>query len=115
MAPILIAKGATDLLLLPQMANRRGLIAGATGTLRESANQADKIRKVLYDAGRWYRQNLPRAHKHIRRPVSHIDLPLAQIRWALFILISLIFSKFFYLESNSRYAACRGTGTQARG
>jgi uncharacterized protein len=32
MAPILIAKGATDLLLLPQMANRRGLIAGATGT-----------------------------------------------------------------------------------
>ena len=74
MAPILIAKGATDLLLLPQMANRRGLIAGATGTLRESANQADKIRKVLYDAGRWYRQNLPRAHKHIRRPVSHIEV-----------------------------------------
>ena len=70
---------------------------------------------VLYNAGRWYRQNLPRAHKHIRRPVSHIDLPLAQIRWALFILISLIFSKFFYLESNSRYAACQGTGTQARG
>ena len=32
MAPILIAKGATDLLLLPQMANRHGLIAGATGT-----------------------------------------------------------------------------------
>jgi DNA helicase HerA-like ATPase len=30
--PILIAKGATDLLLLPQMANRHGLIAGATGT-----------------------------------------------------------------------------------
>ena len=32
MAPVLIAKGATDLLLLPQMANRHGLIAGATGT-----------------------------------------------------------------------------------
>ena len=53
---------------------------------------------VLYNAGRWYRQNLPRAHKHIRRPVSHTDLPPAQIRWALFILISLIFSKFFYLQ-----------------
>jgi DNA helicase HerA-like ATPase len=32
MGPILIAKGATDLSLLPQMANRHGLIAGATGT-----------------------------------------------------------------------------------
>jgi DNA helicase HerA-like ATPase len=30
--PILIAKGATDCLLLPAMANRHGLIAGATGT-----------------------------------------------------------------------------------
>jgi DNA helicase HerA-like ATPase len=32
MLPILIAKGTTDLLLLPEMANRHGLIAGATGT-----------------------------------------------------------------------------------
>ncbi len=31
-APILIAKGEVDLYLLPQMANRHGLIAGATGT-----------------------------------------------------------------------------------
>ncbi len=30
--PILVAKGETDLFLLPQMANRHGLIAGATGT-----------------------------------------------------------------------------------
>ncbi len=30
--PILIAKGDIDLFLLPQMANRHGLIAGATGT-----------------------------------------------------------------------------------
>src|SRR5688572_8247738 len=29
---ILIAKGAVDHILLPQMANRHGLIAGATGT-----------------------------------------------------------------------------------
>lgn len=30
--PILVAKGKHDLVLLPQMANRHGLIAGATGT-----------------------------------------------------------------------------------
>src|SRR6188472_107279 len=30
--PILVGKGNTDLFLLPQMANRHGLIAGATGT-----------------------------------------------------------------------------------
>jgi uncharacterized protein len=30
--PILVAKGGSDLFLLPQMANRHGLIAGATGT-----------------------------------------------------------------------------------
>jgi FSR family fosmidomycin resistance protein-like MFS transporter len=58
---------------------------------------------VLYNAGRWYRQNLLRAHKHIRRPVGDTGLPSAQIRWALFILISLIFSKFFYLESMRSY------------
>src|SRR5262245_18113302 len=30
--PILVAKGAQDSYLLPHMANRHGLIAGATGT-----------------------------------------------------------------------------------
>ena len=30
--PILVAKGDSDLFLLPRMANRHGLIAGATGT-----------------------------------------------------------------------------------
>src|SRR5476649_1023969 len=30
--PILIAKGHTELFLLPRMSNRHGLIAGATGT-----------------------------------------------------------------------------------
>src|SRR2546421_8748780 len=32
MPPILVAKAETELFLLPQMANRHGLIAGATGT-----------------------------------------------------------------------------------
>ena len=32
MLPILIAKGESELFLLPEMANRHGLIAGATGT-----------------------------------------------------------------------------------
>src|SRR5678816_2012654 len=31
-APILVARNKTDSFLLPQMANRHGLIAGATGT-----------------------------------------------------------------------------------
>lgn len=30
--PILVAKNETDIFLLPEMANRHGLIAGATGT-----------------------------------------------------------------------------------
>lgn len=30
--PILVARGAKDINLLPKMANRHGLIAGATGT-----------------------------------------------------------------------------------
>jgi FSR family fosmidomycin resistance protein-like MFS transporter len=58
---------------------------------------------VLYNAGRWYQQNLPRAHKHIRRPLTHTHLPPGQIRLALVVLISLIFSKFFYLESMRSY------------
>ena len=31
-APIFIARGAEDIFLYPKMANRHGLIAGATGT-----------------------------------------------------------------------------------
>ena len=58
---------------------------------------------VLYNAGRWYRRNLPRAHKHIKRHATHRPLPPAQIGWALVILMSLIFSKFFYLESMRSY------------
>jgi DNA helicase HerA-like ATPase len=30
--PLLVARAKTDLFLLPQMANRHGLVAGATGT-----------------------------------------------------------------------------------
>jgi MFS transporter, FSR family, fosmidomycin resistance protein len=58
---------------------------------------------VLYKAGRWYQQNLPRGHKQIKRMVSQTDLPPSKILWALFILICLIFSKFFYLESMRSY------------
>jgi hypothetical protein len=47
-SPILIAKGKNDILLLPKMANRHGLIAGATGTgktvtLRVLAEQFSRI------------------------------------------------------------------------
>jgi FSR family fosmidomycin resistance protein-like MFS transporter len=58
---------------------------------------------VLYNAGRWYRRNLPRAHKHTGRHAAHRHLPPAQIGWALFLLMSLVFSKFFYLESMRSY------------
>jgi FSR family fosmidomycin resistance protein-like MFS transporter len=58
---------------------------------------------VLYNAGRWYQQNLTRAHQHIRRPVTHTHLPPRQVGVALAVLISLIFSKFFYLESMRSY------------
>jgi MFS transporter, FSR family, fosmidomycin resistance protein len=58
---------------------------------------------VLYNAGRWYRRNLPRAHKHIRPPATYQQLPPAQLGWSLFILMSLVFSKFFYLESMRSY------------
>lgn len=47
-APLLIAKGETEVHLLPKMANRHGMIAGATGTgktvtLRVIAEQLSKI------------------------------------------------------------------------
>ncbi|MDP2806974.1 MAG: DUF853 family protein, partial [bacterium] len=38
--PILIAKGEKELYLLPQMANRHGLVAGATGTGKTVTLQA---------------------------------------------------------------------------
>src|SRR5512136_2824304 len=47
-SPLVIAKGKTDIFLLPKMANRHGLIAGATGTaktvtLRVLAEQFSQI------------------------------------------------------------------------
>src|SRR4051812_5758643 len=38
--PFLLAKGATDILFEPKMANRHGLIAGATGTGKTVTLQA---------------------------------------------------------------------------
>jgi DNA helicase HerA-like ATPase len=48
LSPLLIAKGKTDIFLLPKMANRHGLVAGATGTgktvtLRVLAEQFSQI------------------------------------------------------------------------
>jgi hypothetical protein len=48
LSPLLIARGKTDIFLLPKMANRHGLIAGATGTgktvtLRVLAEQFSQI------------------------------------------------------------------------
>jgi len=54
-SPLLIAKGKTDIFLLPKMANRHGLIAGATGTgktvtLRVLAEQFSKIGVPIFMA-----------------------------------------------------------------
>jgi hypothetical protein len=54
-SPLLIAKGKVDIFLLPKMANRHGLIAGATGTgktvtLRVLAEQFSKIGVPIFMA-----------------------------------------------------------------
>jgi DNA helicase HerA-like ATPase len=54
-SPLLIAKGKTDIFLLPKMANRHGLIAGATGTgktvtLRVLAEQFSQIGVPIFMA-----------------------------------------------------------------
>ena len=54
-SPFLIAKGKSDIFLLPKMANRHGLIAGATGTgktvtLRVLAEQFSKIGVPIFMA-----------------------------------------------------------------
>src|SRR5512147_1849167 len=54
-SPLLIAKGKGDIFLLPKMANRHGLIAGATGTgktvtLRVLAEQFSKIGVPIFMA-----------------------------------------------------------------
>jgi len=53
--PLIIAKGKTDISLLPKMANRHGLIAGATGTgktvtLRVLAEQLSRIGVPIFMA-----------------------------------------------------------------
>src|SRR5512142_1975911 len=53
--PLLIAKGKNDLAILPRMANRHGLIAGATGTgktvtLRVLAEQFSRIGVPIFMA-----------------------------------------------------------------
>ena len=54
-SPLLIAKGKGNIFLLPKMANRHGLIAGATGTgktvtLRVLAEQFSQIGVPIFKA-----------------------------------------------------------------
>src|SRR3954471_20881851 len=46
--PLLIAKGTRELSLLPQMANRHGMVAGATGTGKTTTLQslAEKFSRI---------------------------------------------------------------------
>jgi MFS transporter, FSR family, fosmidomycin resistance protein len=58
---------------------------------------------ILFNAGRWYQSNLLRLKTVSRRPADAVQLSHFTIVSALAILITLIFSKFFYLACISSY------------
>jgi FSR family fosmidomycin resistance protein-like MFS transporter len=58
---------------------------------------------VLFNAGRWYQQNLFRLKGVSRRASDGVHLSHLTIAGAMAILIALIFSKYFYLACISSY------------
>ncbi|MDR3451636.1 MAG: MFS transporter [Rhodoferax sp.] len=60
---------------------------------------------VLWKIGGWYRrQHLNSAGKHKKSGTAAVSsLPPRTVAWAIFILLVLIFSKYFYLTSISSY------------
>jgi FSR family fosmidomycin resistance protein-like MFS transporter len=58
---------------------------------------------ILFNAGRWYRNNLFRLKSVSRRRSDGVHLSRLTILGAMAILIALIFSKYFYLASISSY------------
>jgi MFS transporter, FSR family, fosmidomycin resistance protein len=60
---------------------------------------------VLFNVGHWYKQNLSRLKPagHSKGRESHPMVSRKGVVWALAILISLMFSKFFYLSSMTNY------------
>lgn len=61
---------------------------------------------VLWNVGTWYSDNsLVSVPAHGRSEGDHVVLSRAKIRFALVILMALLFSKYFYLASISSYYA----------
>ena len=58
---------------------------------------------ILFNAGRWYQNNLFRLKNVSRRPADGVHLSRFTVLAALAVLVTLIFSKFFYLASISSY------------
>lgn len=60
---------------------------------------------VLWQVGKWYKQHtlLPKAKHHLSGPAIHTRLSRKQVLFALMILLSLIFSKYFYMASMTSY------------
>jgi FSR family fosmidomycin resistance protein-like MFS transporter len=58
---------------------------------------------ILYFVASWYRTHGAARAAHHARSREHHGLPPARVRWALAILVALIFSKFVYLASLTSY------------
>ena len=58
---------------------------------------------ILFNAGRWYQSNLARLKSVSRRSTDGFHLSRLTIASALAVLVTLIFSKFFYLACISSY------------
>jgi MFS transporter, FSR family, fosmidomycin resistance protein len=60
---------------------------------------------ILFNAGRWYQNNLFRLKGVSRRHADGVHLTRLTVLSAMAILVTLIFSKYFYLASISSYYA----------
>jgi FSR family fosmidomycin resistance protein-like MFS transporter len=59
---------------------------------------------LLIRVGHWYKDHgLERIRSHAARDKSHLPLPAGQVKFALAVLVSLIFSKFIYTASITSY------------
>jgi len=58
---------------------------------------------ILGRVGQWYKQRRAELKKSLRKAAAAPPVSAGRARWAIAVLIALIFSKFFYLASLSSY------------
>lgn len=58
---------------------------------------------ILYKVGRWYQIHHHRTIGSKKKPTRHLELTRGKVAFSLFILVALIFSKYFYLTSLTSY------------